>query len=334
MKPLLALLVLVLGAGCAAPPVAHDRLAAEARRYPAARYISGQGQGPTAGVARDRARADLAKVFEVAVRESSSDRLQWERDGNSAGLQASIRRDISLQTSQVIAGMEIAGSWRDPEKGDYFALAVLDRQQAAARLRTEIAGFDAETARNIERARGETNLPEKVSAAYNALQAQLQRLHPQKMLRIVEPATAGTGARYDLAGLKSDFESLLDRWRIGVAVGRDDLGGLQGTLAGALANAGVRYVEAPTLGDYLLKAELDSEEFTSDDGWYWVRGTLNLSLVEVSSGAVVGSHRWPFKSSARQASGVAIRARARLDELLQHDLLKVLAGFGDIDDKS
>ncbi len=334
MRTFIPLIMLILCVGCAKGPAIPDWLESEPAAYPASRYLCGRGQGATAGLARDRARADLAKVFEVAVRESSSERLQWQQGGTGKdGLQTSISRDIQMQTSQVINGVQIAQTWRAEGGGDYHALAVLDRLQTGNRLRAEIDALDRETEQNIGRARRDEPLPEKVSAAYNALDAQLRRQHPQKMLRIVDLTGNGLTSRYQLAKLKSDFESLLDRWQIGLVVARDDLGQADAILAGALGNAGIRHLASAARAEYQLRADLGSEKLKTTDGWNWVRGTLRVSLIETASGNVIGSHHWSYKSSARQAEMAEVRARAQLSSLLAQDLLGVLVQFGDVAEK-
>jgi hypothetical protein len=333
MKKIAVLILLVLSAGCAATPP-PDWLGSRPADYPAVRYLSGRGEGETAGLARDRARADLAKTFEVALRESSSDSLQWQQGaGRQAGLQTSIRREISTQTSQVIKGVEIAETWRADDPGAYHALAVLDRIKAGTLLRAEIAALDAETARNLELARWEEVLPEKISAAYNALYAQLRRRHPQKMLQIVDPTGIGLPPNYQLAALQSDFESLLDRWRIGMRVERDQLGGLASILAGALGNSGISFQADESQADYQLRADLGSEKLATADGWHWVRGTLRISLLENHSGNVLGSHQWSYKSSAQQAEMAVIRARDQLTTQLRQELFGVLVEIGDVPEK-
>lgn len=331
MKTIIALMILAMGAGCATGPLTPDWIASEPAAYPVARYLSGRGQGETAGLARDRARTDLAKVFEVAVRESSSERLQWQQGGSDGnGLQASISRDIQLQSSQVIQGVQIAQTWRATDGGDYHALAVLDRLRAGNRLRAEIADLDAETEQNIGRARRDEFLPEKVSAAFNALNAQLSRQHPQKMLQIVDLSGNGLPSKYRLAELKSDFEGLLDRWQIGLAVARDELGGAEAILAGALGTAGIKHQANAAQAEYLLQADLGSERLKTADGWNWVRGTLRVALVETAGGSVLGSHQWTYKGSARQAEMAEVRARDQLARLLGQELLEVLVDFGDV----
>ena len=66
MKPLAMLAIAAALAGCASQPT-PDWVAGDAREYPAHAYLVGRGQGPSGEEARDRARADLAKIFDAEV---------------------------------------------------------------------------------------------------------------------------------------------------------------------------------------------------------------------------------------------------------------------------
>jgi hypothetical protein len=336
MRSFIVVLLLVLLVGCGGDSrIKPDWIDTQSSDYPAERYLTGRGQGQTAALARDRARSDLAKVFEVAVSESSSERLQWQQGhGGNDGLRSSISRDISSQTSQVVKGVQIVETWIAAEGEDYQALAVLDRLQASNRLRAEIAGLDRETAQNIEKARSEVSLPEKISAAYNALEAQLQRRYPQKMLQIVDLTGNGLPEKYQLATLKSHFESLLDRWAVAIVVESDELGDLRGVLAGALANVGIKHLASEAEAAYSLRADIDSKKHSTADGWHWVRGTLRISLTEAGSDKHIGAHQWSYKAAARQAKMAEIRARDQLADMLGNELLGVLVEFGDVSGSS
>ncbi len=328
MRRIIVGLLLFLSAGCAADRSAPDWVDGRAASYPAAQYLIGRGQGNTASLARDRARADLAKIFEVRVREHSYERLEWQQgQGADAELQTRIMRDIRAQVGQVIKGMQIVGNWHDRE-GDYYALAVLDRQATAKRLRKELMTCDRETQQNIVQAQGEDFLPEKVHAAYQALRTQQRCQQSRKMVQIVDPTGNGMPAIYSMVALKNDLETLLDRWHIALVVEHDELGGAKALLAGALANTGVRYQADPAGVDYLLKAEVSSEQLKTADGWYWVRGSLKIFLLEADSGNQAGSHQWFFKTSARQAEMARIRAEKQLAEILDRELLETLMTFG------
>ncbi len=331
MKQIIFLLSFLLLSACAQPAANPDWIAGEPGSYSAGRYLIGRGQGEMIGIARDRARADLAKIFAVQIREQSSDQLIWQQGGEGLqGLQASITRDVQAWTSQVIEGVRIAETWRAETGGDYHALAVLDRLQAGNRLRQRINRLDEETAENIALAGGKETLPEQIAAARAALLAQLKRQHEQQLLTIVDITGSGISAKYQPAELKADFDRLLDRWQIAPQVVQDDLGGLQELLAGALGNAGVLHRATAAAADFLLIGELNSEEFKAG-GWYWQRGVLQLSLQQRNSGRIFGSHQWSFKVSSRRQEALAIRARSRLSELLERELLEVLTGFGAVE---
>ncbi len=329
MKQIILLFVLLLLTACAKEPVTPDWIRGEPAAYSSERYLLGRGQGETVGLARDRARADLAKIFAVKIREQSSDQLIWQQGGEGLqGLQTSVSRHIQAQTDQLIEGVQIAETWQAETGGDYHALAVLDRLQAGNRLRNRINELDTETTQQIAQARRESTLPEQVAAARGALLAQLKRSQDQKLLTVVDRTGTGIKPKYQLAELKNDFDQLLDRWTIAPLVQADDLGELQELLAGALGNAGVLHQSREQDADYLLIGDLDSQGLDAADGWHWLRGVLTVSLRETGSDSVLGSHQWPFKVSSRQAEMVQIRARQELAEILDRELFEVLIGFG------
>lgn len=328
MNQIITLFILLLLSACAQPASTPDWIAGESAAYSGGRYLLGRGQAASVGLARDRARADLAKIFAVKIREQSSDQSFWQQGGEGLqGLQTTISRDIQARTEQLVEGVQIAETWRSESAGDYHALAVLDRLQAGNRLRAKINQLDAETTEQVDRARRETTLPEQIAAARAALLAQLQRQHEQQLLTIVDVTGTGIAAKYRLAELKNDFDQLLDRWQIAPQVGQDELGGLQELLAGALGNAGVLHSATSSDADYLLLGELDSENFVAS-GWYWQRGMLQVTLQERGSGRVFGRHQWPFKVSSQQPKSAEMRVRSHLAELLDRELLEVLTGFG------
>jgi len=104
-------------------------------------HLIGWGSGQDAITADDAARAEIAKVFSVTVRQDFESNQRALIELNDAGRQmsASTTQKSITQSSTVatLKGVEIARHWMD---GDHHcALAVLNRDRAADRLRSQIS---------------------------------------------------------------------------------------------------------------------------------------------------------------------------------------------------
>jgi hypothetical protein len=323
-------LFLVLG-GCAGTPERPDWVAGNSEKYPDSRFLVGRGQADTAGVARDRARSDLAKNFQVAISEESRDLIafsgQTEGEETTKQLETEITRNIITQTDEVIEGVRIAEAWEDPETGANHALAALDRLQAGNNLRQVIGHLDEATRSSIERARKGEDLTVKIGAATRALTAQVERGHYQRYLKIIDRTGVGVPPAYDVARLKADLEDLLQRFRIAPRVVADPLGGLETVVSGGLARSGFLH-ETPENASHLLDVGMEVIEFSSDGGWQWVQGTLEIVLTDRPTARVLGTHRWEIKVSGQQRPVARKRAMDQVDRILRRELRNVILGFG------
>lgn len=316
--------------GCAGTPEKPEWINGNSQKFEPSRYLIGRGQSDIQAVARDRARADLAKTFQVGVLEESEDMVAQisETDGEivSGRVESEASRRIVTRTEQVIEGIRIGDAWQDPDTGTHHALAVLDRLKASNALRGTIAQLDASTRRSVEQARASDDLLFKIAAARRAFATQLERDRYQHYLRIVDVSGVGAPATQDPARLRADLEELLGRVRVAPTVSADPLGGLKRALSGALAHAGLLQ-ESSEVAQYLVDANLQIIENADDRGWHWVRGTLDVALKEPAVSRVRGSHRWNIKASAQQSEMARKRAADQVDKLLKNELGDVIVGF-------
>jgi hypothetical protein len=315
--------------GCAGTPKQPDWITGNSGAYPAAGYLIGRGQGPTSAVARDRARAGLAKNFRVHLTEESRDLLarasQTEGEVTTSRLESEVSRNIIARTDQIVEGVRVAEAWQDPITMTHHALAVLDRLQAGNKLRQTIAGLDSATQRSLEKARTSNDVLVKIGAATRALAAQVERAEYQRCLTVVDRSGVGVPPAHDAARLGADLGDLLERLRIAPRVKQDPLGGLKEVVAGALAHAGFLH-ETTADAQYVLDVNLQVMEHPGSGGWHWVRGTLDTVLTEGER--VRGSHRWDIKASAQQKELASRRALEQIDQVLKRDLREVIVGFG------
>jgi hypothetical protein len=312
---------LSLLSGCASSkPSTPDWITGDSARFSSAQYLIGRGQASTQEEAKDRARADVAKIFQVAVVASSED-LQRSKSGpaGTAQYEQQATRSISTRTDQIISGIQIAELWQDPATKSYYALAVLPRLQTAASLRQQISQLDEATADHIGQSRKNSDLFLKIAAASQAVGTQRERESLQKSLQVVDLTGRGTASKWNSAMLQSDLDELLKRVKIAPRVTADSTSGLAEVLDGALANAGFM-IETGQHPDFVLQARMELTDLGQQQGWYWQRGELEISLAETSTGRVRGSRRWTVKSSATDRQSSVMRAMNQADAILKKEL--------------
>lgn len=328
-KTALVLTLLLVGCAGGTRETVPEWVDGRSDKYPEARYLTGQGQASSAALARDRARAELAKVFVTQVSERAEDvaRAEVITEGGDTRQRSETRvdRSVHTETQRVLEGVRIAETWRDPE-GVYHALAVLDRLTESERLRTRIDGLDEVIEQAVARARSGEQLLARIGAASQAVAAQQERDALQQDLRVIDPTGIGVPARYDYTRLRADFAELAARLRLVVEAEADPIGNLASVMQGAVRHAGFSNA-APDEADYRLVSSLEIDTSVAD-GWHWVTGTLELRLLD-KTGQVLGTQRWPVKASAQQTATARQRAIAELDRQLRVRLRETIIGFAE-----
>jgi hypothetical protein len=326
MKFLLSILVvataLLLG-GCATKSNQPDWISGDSAQYKSSQYLLGRGEASSMEEAKDRARADLAKTFKVAITADSEDVQSYRTNSAEAGgagkyvAESSIR--LTTSTDQIIRGIQIAESWQDPVKKNHHVLAILPRQQAAASLRQQVNELDDATQGSVEKSKNSTDLFLKLAMASKAIETQLEREGLQRALQVVDNTGRGVESKYSSARLKADLDDLLLRVRVAPKVLAGSTPGLEEVVSGALSKAGF-LIDTGESPDYLLKASLVLTDLGLKDGWYWQRGNLEISMSEAASGRVRGTQRWPIKSSATDRASAVRRALNEADAILKKEL--------------
>lgn len=328
MGPWIALVLsMALLSGCSTAPVRPSWIDGDAGlTYPATRYLVGRGQGDTAALARDRARADLVKVFETHIQEQSEDVTEatrsWSGDGSSIQAESQVRRVLSTSSNHVIEGIMIADAWVG-EGGDHHAMAVLDRNSAGARLRERIEELDQATERLITAAGQASDPLRRVELAGAAVANQRERSAQQRYFRVIDVAGIGVPARYGVDRLTRDRKALAARIGFAVRGEGDEAQAVERLLATALTEAGYRQVALPA-ADYLLTAEAIISESRAE-GWFWARGAVRVDLYDRNA-VMRRSERWPIKAAAIDGTSARQRALVEAGSRIRDGLAGLLLG--------
>lgn len=324
-KPVFSLAVilsLLVITGCSSRPERPDWLNNPEAAYPAATHLAATGSADDRQTASDRAISNLAKIFEVNVRESSMD-FSSARVNTVQGQQQMINeqrvtRAVSTGARQVLQGAKVVEYWQDENNPEQVhALAVLAKQPAANRFRQSILAADREIRDLIRYASVTANNP---LAALNALKharsAQIQRDQLNQNLKIVSDGRGITG-QYDQAAIEALIRNALGAWPVTVQAEDPSV---KAELQRALTRLGVKTVAQ---SEYVLRGFTDLAPVSEQQGWFWLRGSYELMLQHKDT--VMAKKRWPVKISAADPGLLQQRARDELNQQLPGHVFELLS---------
>jgi hypothetical protein len=305
-----------------------DWLNGEPASYPNASFVYASGSASKAEVARDRALGNLAKIFELQIRESSTttEDVQTHKAEGAESVQSSARiaTTVNVHTDKMINGARIAELWQNPDDLTHYALAVLDRAQASNNIRNEINRLDREIAFTISNADSRQDPLQKVADLQDAIMMQSERNSMQKTLKIIDLKGTGKPSSWNLAELTEQQEQALKSLDIRGVVLIDSVGELDKVLQAAMANAG--FAQSSSEVGYTLSASMETQDVMQTEAWYWLRGTLTVRLANPDA-TVLGNRSWPLKVSALQQNQLHQRMLAEIDQKLKSELKTTLLGF-------
>ena len=333
MKRYVTMLLYLFAVACASTPDDEggrpDWIDGQSTQYPQALYLSGQGSAQVLQDAKDRARSELAKQFEVAVRERSqqSQTFSSQQAGGESiqSLDQKVSRRLLTSTSKSLQGVQIAEQWRDEANGQHHALAVLSRSRAHFQFEQEIRTLDDQSRQWLRRAEAENTPLKRAGFVQQAIAAQQQRIVVQSSLQVVDTSGRGKPPAMSLAELERSRDALLNRITLQPSASGVMASDLTNLLSAASAGAGFQIANSAQ-SDYQLLAQAMLGPVIEQDGWYWIRGTLQLNLVD-KAGNDIGVKRWELKSSSTSVERTRQRLLSDTDALLKDELREVLLGF-------
>ena len=295
--------------------------------YPNFKYMSATGSASKAEQAKARALSNLAKIFEVQIREVSTT-SQDTHVSKKAGVEtvessARIASTVNLKTDKMVQGARIAEQWQSSADLTYHALAVLDRTQAGNNIRGEMRRLDGETQHSLDQQKTRNDPLLKISDLHTANSLQQDRQTLQKTLKIIDVKGNGASAHWSLAELNEQLQQALRSLPLQTTVKQDDIGGLDNILQGAASKAGFNVGNS----GYLLAASLEKQEPIDQGDWHWLRATLKIELIAQDGVTVIGYKSFSLKVSASSPTQLDARMSEAADKKLKAELLSSVLEF-------
>lgn len=306
---------------------APEWVRSEPDMYPNFKYLSATGSASKAEQAKARALSNLAKIFEVQIREvstTSQDTKSSKKDGvETVESSARIASTVNLKTDKMVQGARIAEQWQSSTDLTYHALAVLDRTQAGNNIRSEMNRLDEETQHALDQQKKRSDALLKISDLHKANALQQDRQTLQKTLKIIDVKGNGLPALWSLADLNERLQQALRSLPLQTVVKTDDIGGLSAIVQGAASKAGFNVGGS----GYQLAASLETQEPIDQGDWHWLRATLKIELIAQDGVTVIGYKSWPLKVSASSPSQLDARMLKEADKKLKQELLNSVLLF-------
>ena len=295
-----------------------DWLDKPSEQYPPQRYLSAVGEADDRSAADGRALANLAKIFEVAIKDHSLDFSQAQVNSDQSertvkNIQTTSRY-VTTEARQVLEGAQLVESWQ-AEEGKTYALAVLEKAPAERRFRDGVRSADRQIEDRVTY--GSQQAPNPVAALAALEQARKienQRSNLNRNLSVI--SGKGIKAHYDQARLEKLLRNALVTLHFHAVA---DSPQLQQSLESAIVALGI------TLGKkapYQLIASMDTEPVYKKQGWYWLRGSTQMSLIY--QGETLAEKRWPLKVSATDKGMAEQRAKDKLSAQMSTYLYELI----------
>ena len=304
----------------------------ESSKYPNSQYVVASGSASNAERAKDRALANLTKVFELRIRESSTTRqdVQVVNQNGSESVNKSqrIMQNVNIQTNKIIDGARVADQWKSPDL-THYALAVLDRHQAGNNIRGEISRLDKEADFELGSVEAKQSPLQKVAVYQRVLASQDKRDALQKTLKVIDLSGQGAESKWNRAELRARLEASLSALNMRPEILHDAVGGLDKLLKGAMSKSGFPE-SSTTVNSYILLAGLEVQSPIKKQDWHWLRGTLTLRLTS-PEGRVLGNKTWSLKASASSKGQLNQRMMSSVEKKLNQELKSTIMGFSAIE---
>jgi hypothetical protein len=308
-----------------------DWVNGEPSSYPNSQYVVASGSASNTEQAKDRALANLTKVFELHIRESSTTRqdvqLATRNGSETVDKSQRVSQNINIQTNKIIDGARVAEQWKSPDL-TYYALAVLDRHQAGNNIREEMSRIDKEIDFELGSVEAKPGLLQKVAVYQRVLASQEKREALQKTLKVIDLSGQGAKSKWNSAELRAQMEVSLSALNMKPEILKDSVGGLDKLLKGAMSKSGFPESSMVSNG-YTLAAGLEVQSPILNQDWYWLRGTLTLRLT-TNDGSVQGNKTWPLKVSAVSKGELNQRMMALVGRTLNQELKTTVIDFATI----
>ncbi len=259
-----------------------DWIDGSSMEYPRQQYLVGVGMADDRQTAEDRARGEIAKIFDTVVTVNTDSSIS-QGEGTAAqsnSFSQSVSQTVQTASKKALQDVQVVEGWHDDATQQYYALAVLNRQKAEAAIKDKIQGLDGQAKTWYGQLQASTEKLARVKAAMKLLALFKARQNLNNELRVVDATGQGVPNPIDEAAVRPVAAKALASLDVVVALSGEQSGQIQTGLIDGLSAFGI---EATTAAggpaDILLDGTLSTQPLQGDgSAWRWARSNMTVSL--------------------------------------------------------
>ena len=241
--------------GCAAAPK-QKTATAGTEEFPEARYLTAIGIGTSEAEARREAVGELSRIFESQVSTEVAATTASFMDAATGELfEKNIESRIRIESSVRIQGVTIGKVWQDADSGQHYALAVLDRQQAAREWFEQLDQLTTQLNGEVDALVGLHGRLPRIIALNRILGLVIRKSAVESRLRVIGRPVMGTGDM-DLRPIFSEAASLKSDSAFYVRIDGVQGESVSDRLSRALGDNGIPVTEQDNRAAGIIRGEL------------------------------------------------------------------------------
>jgi len=195
IKSISLIISLLLFYGCATSSAGRRPkwISGKDQKYPEKTYLLGIGIGKDIDSARAAARAEISKIFEARVEQMALN-TETESSATREGItktdsSQAIKQQTKVSTVGELKGVEIAETWNNKKKRNYYALALLNKPKTRARLSSEILDIEEKINSFVKQADESTTPIDKARGYSKALPLYEEKEKLEAKRSVVDPTS-------------------------------------------------------------------------------------------------------------------------------------------------
>lgn len=247
-------LAFFLAAGCGRP---SPQVPEKTRGLDQSRFLTAEGSGRSDMDARQQALAQLSSIFEARVSsEFSSRTLSRLSQDQAEEFESEMAAKVHVASGVNLQGARIDKTWKDEAAGEYHALAVLDRMDAAENWASELEILDARIRGTQASLRGAKGPLSQLSALNRIVTLAGERQILESRLSVVDFPVMTLAETVDLGEIMAQRAHLISGLRVFVSIAGEFGSAVGDALAQTLTEKGLALSPDPDQASVRILGEV------------------------------------------------------------------------------